>query len=54
MNRDTKEKITNIAALVLFAAALWAALAVPEWVHSRNCDGCDWFWCEHYDGGGDI
>lgn len=54
MNKDMKSRIADAAAVALFAAALWAALAAPGRVHSRSCAGCDWFWCENYDGGGDV
>lgn len=54
MQKKTKVTVKNTLAFIAFAITLYLAFAIPEYVHSRKCDGCDWFWCAKFDGRGDI
>lgn len=49
-----REFLKGVLATVLFAAAIYLAIEIPSYAHSRNCTGCDWFWCDNYTGNGDI
>jgi hypothetical protein len=49
-------KADNLLTVGLCAMSL--AVGVFLWAHSQhhnaNCDGCNWFWCHRYTGGGSI
>lgn len=36
---------------IIVSAIVWVGLLmIPSAIHSINCDGCDWFWCDNYNG----
>jgi hypothetical protein len=49
-----REFLKGVLATLLFAAGVFLSLEIATYAHSRNCTGCDWFWCDNYTGNGDI
>ncbi len=49
-NPKMKSALRNALAFAAFAAAFALALELPSMIHARHCDGCEWFWCEGYNG----
>lgn len=41
-----KEFVKNTLLVAAFGAFLYAGITIPQMIHSHNCTGCDWFWCE--------
>ncbi len=41
--------INTLAFIAVFAAFTIFFETVIR-VHSRHCDGCNWFWCDNYNG----
>jgi len=46
--------LKGVLVTIALCAAFYLALAIPSYIHSRDCDVCDWFWCNHYTGKGMI
>jgi len=42
--------LKNTLAVLAFAGGLYLSLELSSCIHSRHCDGCNWFWCDNYDG----
>ncbi len=49
-NSKVKEAVLNVLALAAVFAAFALALELPSMIHARHCDGCEWFWCDGYNG----
>lgn len=51
MKRTDNVLTAGICAMALAVGAfLWAYSSI----HNAQCEGCNWFWCHRYTGGGNI